>query len=66
MVGLERMSDYRGVRVQRFHCSYMCLLFAFLLDFVIYLAGCIILRDIVFTNFENGCACIHENSIAKI
>ena len=23
MVGLERMSDYRGVRLERFHCSYI-------------------------------------------
>ena len=22
MVGLERMSDYRGVRLERFHCTY--------------------------------------------
>jgi hypothetical protein len=24
MVGLERMLDYRGVRLQRFHCTYTC------------------------------------------
>ena len=23
MVGLDIMSDYRGVRVQRFHCTYL-------------------------------------------
>ena len=24
MVGLERMLDYRGVGLARFHCTYLC------------------------------------------
>ena len=24
MVGLERMLDYRGIRLERFHCMYLC------------------------------------------
>ena len=27
MVGLERMLDYRGVGLERFHCTYVCLSF---------------------------------------
>ena len=26
MVGLERMLDYRGVGLERFHCIYICIL----------------------------------------
>ena len=47
MVGLERMLDYRGVGLARFHCTNICTVHVCIPN---YMAGCVCVHSAVFAH----------------
>ena len=64
MIGLERMLDYRGVRLERFHCIVECIVIFYVYGICKYYCSILNMCMYIFTHAQLGTFMWSQSNIA--